>query len=107
MELSDQIAKRIKALRHHQGLTQEKLAELAKMDSTMLARIEGGTKANVKVNTLQKIIEALGISYRDFFTFTDSEDDREAAFASLNLINDQVTLKSLRNIIEQLAKTKQ
>lgn len=106
MELSDQIAGRIKELRIHKKLTQEKLAELAKMDSTMLARIERGTKSNIKVNTLQRIVEALGVSYRDFFTFTDTSNDRETIYAWLTLINDPATLRSLKNIIKELASAK-
>lgn len=65
MILSD-VGKRIKELRNNQGLSQEKLALKAEIDRTYLAGVEAG-KRNLSINSLEKILEALGMSFQDFF----------------------------------------
>lgn len=106
MSLPEQVAKRIRDLRISKHITQEQLANSAGMDASMLARIENGRRPNIKLATLERIVEALGVSYRDFFTFADSKDDHDSIYALLNLIDDQSVLNSLHNIIEELSNEK-
>lgn len=59
---------RIKELRHNLGLSQEKLALKAGIDRTYLAGIESG-KRNATIITIEKIVNALEVSMREFWDF--------------------------------------
>lgn len=72
--LTNQISKRIKELRLSRSMTQEMLAEKANIDESYLGKIERGIKSNLTIETLDKIIKALDISYDEFFSFGDSDD---------------------------------
>ena len=61
-----QIGIRIKKIRYSRGLSQEKLAFKADVDRTYLAGVEQG-KRNPSIKSLEKIINALGLSFHDFF----------------------------------------
>lgn len=56
----------IRLFRINKGLSQEQLAQLAELDRTYISGVERGTR-NLTVNSLEKIIVALGVSYDDFF----------------------------------------
>ncbi|WP_153047679.1 helix-turn-helix domain-containing protein, partial [Streptococcus suis] len=62
MALDQFVAKRIQTLRKDFHLTQEQLAEAAGLDVSSIAKIERGERSNIKVNTLEKIVDAFGIS---------------------------------------------
>ena len=57
---------RIKELRNRQGLSQEKLALKAEMDRTYLAGVELG-KRNISLKSLEKIVNALNVTFEDLF----------------------------------------
>ncbi|MBR5231580.1 MAG: helix-turn-helix transcriptional regulator [Clostridia bacterium] len=67
MILND-LGNRIKYLRKKIGLSQERLALKAEIDRTYLAGIEAG-KRNATIQSLEKIINALEISMKDFWDF--------------------------------------
>ncbi|MGQ7686975.1 helix-turn-helix domain-containing protein [Streptococcus suis] len=67
MALDQFVAKRIQTLRKDFHLTQEQLAEAAGLDVSSIAKIERGERSNIKVNTLEKIVDAFGISMSTFF----------------------------------------
>lgn len=48
------------------GLSQEKLALKADLDRTYLAGVENG-KRNLSIKSLEKIINALEVSFQEFF----------------------------------------
>ena len=56
----------IRLFRINKGLSQEQLAQLAELDRTYISGVERGTR-NLTVNSLEKIIVALEVSYDDFF----------------------------------------
>lgn len=87
MAFGKEIARRIHDLRISQGLTQEKLAEKAGIDPTMFGRIERGQRANLTVNTLEKIVTALDIDYPTFFSFGDSSDRTTVVLSRLALLD--------------------
>ena len=64
--ITDAVGQRIKVLRNEQGLSQEKLALKAEVDRTYLASAEQG-KRNISLRSLEKIVNALEISFKDFF----------------------------------------
>ncbi|HHK5576332.1 MULTISPECIES: helix-turn-helix domain-containing protein [Neisseria] len=62
----EKIGARIRELRKAQNLSQEKFALKAEIDRTYLAGIEQG-KRNVSMKNMEKIINALGITFHQFF----------------------------------------
>lgn len=66
--LTRNVGNRIKILRQKLGLSQEKLAFKADLDRTYIAGIESG-KRNATLISIEKIINALEISVKDFFDF--------------------------------------
>ncbi len=61
-----QVGLRIKNLRNEKNISQEKLADIADIDRTYLAGVELG-KRNPSLKSLEKILNALEISFADFF----------------------------------------
>jgi transcriptional regulator with XRE-family HTH domain len=66
--LTEKFGLRIRELRKKQGLTQEKLAELAKMDYSYLNLIEAG-KRNPSLKRVAKLARVLKISLSELFKF--------------------------------------
>lgn len=64
--ITEKVGQRIKDLRSEIGISQEKLALKAELDRTYLAGVENG-KRNLSIKSLEKIINALDISFHDFF----------------------------------------
>lgn len=89
MSLGKSISNRIYELRLSKNLTQESLADKAGMDVNALGRIERGQNSNIKVETLEKIINALEVDYNSFFSFQDQENNYSKIIAKLSLVNNQ------------------
>lgn len=66
--ITDDVGKRIRLLRNERGISQEKLALKAGIDRTYLTGIESG-KRNVTIVSIEKIVNALDISMKDFWNF--------------------------------------
>ena len=64
--ITEKVGLRIKQIRNEKGLSQEKLAIKAEVDRTYLAGVELG-KRNVSLKSLQKIVNALEVSFEDIF----------------------------------------
>lgn len=64
--ITEKVGQRIKDLRTEIGISQEKLALKAEIDRTYLAGVENG-KRNLSLKSLEKIVNALEISFHDFF----------------------------------------
>ncbi|EFH24168.1 helix-turn-helix transcriptional regulator [Neisseria meningitidis] len=62
----EKIGARIRELRKAQNLSQEKFALKAEIDRTYLAGIEQG-KRNLSMKNMEKIINALGTTFHQFF----------------------------------------
>jgi len=56
------MSKRIRCFREKRGLTQEKLAEIARIDYKYLQKIEGKNPPNIKIETLERLAKALAIT---------------------------------------------
>lgn len=70
MAIQEKIANRIKALRQEKKLTQEELAWKSDVDRTFMNHVENGRR-NISLNSLEKILIGLEISFRDFFNHKD------------------------------------
>jgi transcriptional regulator with XRE-family HTH domain len=66
MDIRVKVGERIVLLRKAKKLSQQKFAYAADMERTYLNHIEKGRK-NISINTLQKVLSALEISFKDFF----------------------------------------
>lgn len=66
--IQEQIGKRIKQLRNQMGISQEELAFRSGVHRTYIAGVEVG-KRNVTVAVLEKIVNALEITFGEFFNF--------------------------------------
>lgn len=64
--ITDKVGNRIKGLRKIEGISQEKLAFKAEMDRSYVAGVESG-KRNLSIKSLEKILNALDISFEEFF----------------------------------------
>lgn len=62
------LGEKIRKIRRKRKLTQERLAELAKVDPKSIIEIEAG-KRNPTLKTISKIANALGIEVKDIFPF--------------------------------------
>ena len=66
MDIKLKIGQRIRELRKKLSLSQESLAYKAEVDRTYMTDVENGRR-NISVEILEKIINALEISFADFF----------------------------------------
>lgn len=106
-DIGDRIASRILQLRLSKGLTQEQLAERADIDASVISRIERGSRTNLRLNTLSKIVDALDIDYEIMFSFPDSKQAQKRIKSKLDLITDEETLDTIEKLIDLLAKSSQ
>lgn len=77
-KLQEYISKRIKVLRVQQGMTQEQLEEKADLGTNYAYKLEN-LEPNIKVKTLEKIMEALDVDLATFFDVTLKEENVELA----------------------------
>ncbi|NQI33959.1 helix-turn-helix transcriptional regulator [Streptococcus suis] len=103
MALDQFIAQQAQTLRKEYKLTQEQLAEAADLDVSSIAKIEHGERSNIKVNTLEKIVDAFGLSMSSFFKkYSDTQENcvLDPAFerfsATLSQISDEKRQEYLR-----------
>lgn len=64
--ITDKIGNRIRELRSHTGLSQEKFAQKIGMDITYFASVELG-KRNISIVNIEKIANGLEISLSELF----------------------------------------
>jgi transcriptional regulator with XRE-family HTH domain len=60
--------KHLAHMRKEKGLTQEKLAEKASLDTAQLGKIEIGL-TNLTINTIHRLAKGLGISLKELMDF--------------------------------------
>lgn len=68
MHISEKFGIRIREYRLMRGLSQEQLALKANINVSFLGQIERGGKKPT-IDTIDKLLNALDISYKDFFDF--------------------------------------
>lgn len=66
MNIKQKFGKRIKELRLKEGISQEKLANLANLDRTYIPSIEKGER-NVSIIVAEKLANALKVNLKDLF----------------------------------------
>ena len=58
---------RVKEIREERNLSQERLSELSGISRQTISKIEADPSANVKVDTLRKLADAMGVKFEDIF----------------------------------------
>ncbi|MFS9259020.1 helix-turn-helix transcriptional regulator [Streptococcus infantis] len=72
--LQDYISKRIRLLRIERGYTQEQLEEMADLGTNYVYKLEN-LSTNLKIQTLEKVMEALEVDLDTFFDIQLKEED--------------------------------
>lgn len=99
LRVRNYISKRTKYLRLKKGLTQDKLSELADLDTKHINKIENNAP-NLELETVERIITALGETDAAFFNWkfpTSSEEIHK-----LNDSLDELPEEDQREVIEAL-----
>lgn len=66
--IEERVGNRIKELRGKLGISQEELGFRSGVHRTYIASLEVG-KRNISIATLEKIVNALEVSFSEFFNF--------------------------------------
>ncbi len=66
--IEEKVGNRIKELRARLGISQEELGFRSGVHRTYIASLEVG-KRNISIATLEKIVNALEVSFSEFFDF--------------------------------------
>lgn len=66
------VAQSIRALRTERGLTQEELADLARLDRTYISGVERAVR-NITLDSLEQVVNALGVDLPTFLTKVSAE----------------------------------
>ncbi|WP_339293436.1 helix-turn-helix transcriptional regulator [Paenibacillus sp. FSL W8-0187] len=64
------VGERIRQIRKDNKISQEKLGEMAQLQSSYIGGVERGER-NISLETLEKIIKAFDMHYAEFFNFRD------------------------------------
>ena len=64
-EANLRLGRRIRALRTEQGMTQERLANMAMLSGKFLGEVERGV-STISIDRLTKVAEVLGVELKDF-----------------------------------------
>ncbi|MCM1507934.1 MAG: helix-turn-helix domain-containing protein [Ruminococcus flavefaciens] len=75
--MENKVGERIRYHRLQRGMSQEKLALLAGINPAFLGHLERGLKSPT-LTTLDKIVEALGLNYSEFFDDSTSPEDTDS-----------------------------
>ena len=67
--IETKLARRIKSLREKNGYTQQYLSELSHIDYKHIQRLESGNPPSARIDTLEKIANAFGISVSQLLDF--------------------------------------
>ncbi|WP_091741741.1 cupin domain-containing protein [Phenylobacterium immobile] len=73
--MSDDVKSRLRAVRLHFGLSQRALAKRAGVPSSSVSLIEGG-KVSPSVGSLKRLVDAMGMSLAEFFSFEAPQHDQ-------------------------------
>lgn len=105
METKKLVGVRLKELRRSKGLSQEKLAEKANVNSKYLSRMERGTE-NPTLDMLIKLSHALDVEMWEMFDFGHvlSQKELKDTFNSLVKSSDEPTLRLALKVIRAVSR---
>ena len=94
--LNEQISRQIRVYRKERKMTLADLATRCNIDDTYLGRVERN-EINITLNTLDRIIDGLGMTNSEFFSFLEIEERSPEIF---NLIQGILESKEKEKILE-------
>ena len=100
-EIRQIIGGRIRAARNQHGMTQEELAEKAMLHPTYIGQVERGEK-NLTLTSLEKIVNALGISFTDLFENLETVTSEKSISAQCYEIVSKKSLETQKKIFDIL-----
>lgn len=71
MALRLKLGARIRALRREQGISQERLAAVARLDRSYMGKVERGER-DIGIDNVGKIARTLGVEVHELFLFMDA-----------------------------------
>lgn len=74
--ISQTIGIRLRMHRQNQHLTMEQLAEKANVSPVYIGQVERGEK-NLTVNSLEKLLNGLGLTFPEFFEVMESTEEKK------------------------------
>ena len=104
--MSNKVGERIRYHRLKSGMSQENLALTAGINPAFLGHLERGLKSPT-ITTLDKIVEALGISYSEFFDDAINPEETESRKFYTDMIHScmkRLSDEKLRTVAEIVKK---
>ena len=101
------VGENIKKIRKEKGLTQKELGKLCGMSEAQIGQYENGLR-NPKMETLEKIANALDISYFELFDISETTKESNIQKITLNveIKNIDEETKKAEKLIELLKEAK-
>ena len=91
------IGERIRLLREKKDYSQNRLAELSGVSQSHLRRVELG-ESRITVDHLQMICDTLGVTLKDFFDYTNEQDELAGEIAKLTPKQKRLLLEFLKSL---------
>ena len=91
------VGERIRSLRNKAKYSQNKLAERSGVSQSHLRRIELG-QADITVEHLQLICDVFNITLKEFFDYTEEQDECSAVIATLSPKQKYLLLEFLKSL---------
>ncbi len=89
MRISREVLRKIREIRKKKGISSDKLGELVGLSGPAIRNIEAGRR-KIKLETLEKIAKALGVSVAELLE--EHKPEPEKAFKRLSEITDWITI---------------
>jgi len=104
-EIVKRLGERLRKLRKERGLSQDQLAELSGLHTNYVGQVERGEK-NLTIETLQKVVEGLGVSFEELFRYLGPMKKKDALGEIVELLaerssqDQEMALRVLKTVLE-------
>ena len=98
-DINKKIGKRIAMLRKEAGLSQAQLAEITKLSTEYISRLERGINAP-SIEVLNKMSDPLKVEVRDILTLSEHENEWEVEIEALIVLMKNKKGKSVRKVFK-------
>lgn len=92
-----EVCERIRMLREKAGYSQNELAGIAGVSQSHLRRVELG-QADITVDHLRMVCDALGVTLKEFFDYATEQDELSEATANLSPKQKQLLMAFLKSL---------
>lgn len=103
--ISGRLGARIKEIRNVRGLTQEKLADKARISTRYLSRLEVGEQSP-SIHTLERIAHALAVEIWELYVFAPEGSVKDLQGTARKLLGelDEQTLRIVVKMVRAIAR---